>query len=258
MGGFLFALFAPSNSLLLLLGLGLLLAAFGRRRVGLGLAGGAFLAFVAWGVTPIGHALITPLETRFPQPDHLPEKIAGIIVLGGSIDPLKTYYWQQPALNDRAERLTAGVGLARRYPDAPLVFTGGQGLFGENFRFTEADAAAMFFDEQQVENPIILEAASHNTHDNATNLAEILPKDRPGPWVLVTSAYHMPRSVGVFRKAGVDVIPYPVDYKDVPELSGWWYEIARGAHDADFAARAWVALFVYHLRDWTDDLFPRP
>jgi uncharacterized SAM-binding protein YcdF (DUF218 family) len=258
MGGFLFALFSPSNSLLLLLGLGLLLAAFGRQRVGLGLAGGAFLAFVAWGITPIGHALITPLETRFPQPERLPEQIAGIIVLGGSVEPLETYYWQQPALNDRAERLTAGVGLARRHPDVPLVFTGGLGLFGEDFHFTEADAAAMFFHEQQVANPIILEASSHNTHDNATNLAQILPKDRPGHWVLVTSAYHMPRSVGVFRKAGITVLPYPVDYKSVPELSGWWYEIADGANDADFAARAWVALLVYHLRGWTDDLFPGP
>jgi len=256
-GGFLFSVFSPSNSLLLLLGLGLVLALFGLRKTGSGIATVAFVAFVAWGVSPIGHAMITALETRFPQPETLPDRVAGIIVLGGSVEPLESYYWQQPALNDRAERLTEGVALARRYPDAPLVFTGGLGGIGKA-AFTEADVARVFFDDQGVQNPIILEAEASNTYENAMDLAKLLPKDRPGPWLLVTSSYHMPRSVGVFRKAGIDILPYPVDYKSVPEFSGWWYEIAEGADLADFAAREWVALYAYHHRGWIDRTFPAP
>ena len=258
MSGVVFQVLSPSNCLILLAVAGLVLA-WGRwRKTGLTLATIGLLGFVLWGVSPIGSAMIDGLEDRFPPAQELPDQIAGIIVLGGSVEPLETAYWGQPALNDRAERLTQGVALARRYPDAPLAFTGGGQLIVNDKPFTEADVAALFFKEQQVSNPLILEDQALNTHDNATLLAKRLPDDRPGPWILITSAYHMPRAVGLFRAAGIDILPYPVDYKSIPELSGWWYEIARGAHDADFAAREWVALYVYHRRGWIKDLFPAP
>ena len=258
MGAIVFAVFSPSNCLLLLSLLGLALAWGKRRRTGLTLTTIGLLGFVLWGGSPIGSVMIDRLEDRFPQPRTLPDQIAGVIVLGGSVDPLLTAYWGQPALNGRAERLTEGVALARRYPDAPLAFTGGGPLTVNDKPYTEADVAALFFKEQGVTNPIILERHSINTHENATLLAKLLPKDRTGPWILVTSSYHMPRSVGVFRAAGVDILPYPVDYKSIPELSGWWYQIAGSAESADFAAREWVALLVYYWRGWIKEPFPAP
>ena len=258
MSGTVFQVLSPSNCLILLVLAGLVLAWGKWRKTGLTLASVGLLGFIFWGVSPVGSAMIDRLEDRFPQPEKLPDQIAGIIVLGGSVEPLLTAYWGQPALNGRAERLTEGVALARRYPDAPLAFTGGGPLVLGDRRFTEADVAARFFKEQQVSNPLIMEDRAMNTHDNATFLAKLLPSDRPGPWILVTSAYHMPRAVGLFRAAGVDVLPYPVDYKSIPELSGWWYEIADSAAAADFAAREWVALYVYHRRGWIKDVFPAP
>lgn len=256
MGGELWTLFKPSNSFVILTVLGLVLAWVRWRRSGLSLASLGAIALVLWGVSPAGLWLMRPLETRFPQPQ-LPSEIAGIIVLGGSVMPPLTEAWDQPALNDRAERLTEAVALANRYPEAPIAFSGGPWKTSES-DMSEAAVAKRFFRDMGVNNALIREAKAANTHDNAQRLAEVLPQRDTRPWILITSAYHMPRAAGLFARTGLDIIPYPVDYKTTPDSSGWWHEIAAGADGADFAAREWVALFVYYWRGWLDTPFPKP
>lgn len=256
MGAELWTLFKPSNSFLILTVLGLVLA-WGRwRRTGLSIATIGAVGFVLWGISPVGLWLIRPLETRYPPPD-LPEEVAGIIVLGGSVMPPLTEAWEQPALNGRAERLTEAVALANRHPDAPIAFSGGPWKTSGS-DMSEAAVAERFLREMGVENPLIREANAANTHDNAQLLAAALDKETGEPWILITSAYHMPRAAGLFARTDLHVIPYPVDYKTTPDSSGWWYEAADGAVGADFALREWVALLTYYWRGWIDTPFPGP
>ena len=197
------------------------------------------------------------LETRFPQPE-LPDKIDGIIVLGGAVDPRGTARWDQPQLTARVERLTEGATLARRYPEAKLVFTGGS--WQSSDKYSESDVARQFFLQLGIrEDQMIFENQSTSTFENASFTLEAL-KPAPGEvWVLVTSAYHMPRSVGVFRKAGWDIVPYPVDYYTKGEIQFLAIPNAGGAlSTADFVAREWVAMGGYYLKGWSDTFFPGP
>ncbi len=168
-----------------------------------------------FGFLPGGNVLVLPLEQRFATrvPPVPQEKISGIILLGGFEDGSVTESRGGLALNESAERLTETLRLARALPDAKVVFTGGSGsLFGGEG--IGPDIRKIFIDAGIEPSRIVIENDSRNTYENATLTKAILrptPQDR---WLLVTSAFHMPRSVGVFRKAGFDVIPYPVDISD--------------------------------------------
>ena len=177
----------------------------GRRLAVIGIAG----LFVL-GATPFSRAIIRPLEDRFPIMRGDLGHVDGIIVLGGAVDTTR----HQVRFSDAASRMTEAVALARRYPDARLVFSGGSGSLVGSGRNTEAAWAHVLFHDLGIPNErLMLEDKSRNTRENATfTKALIAPK--PGErWLLVTSAHHMPRSVACFRAAGFPVIPYPVDFR---------------------------------------------
>ena len=107
----------------------------------------------------------------------------------------------------------AAAALARRFPNARVVFSGGSAnLISNDAR--EADFAGAIFESLGVDKSrLIMERESRNTQENA-EFSKALVKPKEGErWVLVTSAFHMPRSVGLFRKAGFAVEPYPVDWR---------------------------------------------
>ncbi len=141
------------------------------------------------------------------------------------------------------------------------MFSGGSGrLF--NQEQTEADAMPLVMRAIGLDpGRVILEGKSRTTHENATFTRDLV-KARPGEtWVLVTSAYHMPRAVGCFREAGFPVIPYPVDYQTLPE-GGRWFDKPIG-FDSGFeslttAVREFIGLAAYRMAGYTDALFPRP
>ena len=227
---------------------------FGRWPLAAGL--GFFVVVLA---TPLGPLLVMPLEDRFSRPDPAPARIDGVIVLGGAVDQNLTEARGIPALNGAAERMTEAVVLARRFPEARIVFTGGQGSLVHG-GLTEADVAralwtAMGLDQARV----TYESESRNTHQNAV-LTRALVQPKPGEtWLLVTSASHMPRAVGVFRAAGWPVVPWPVNYRTGRSLIA--------LYDAPFpdrlgqvegAVREWIGLAAYWLMGRTDALFPAP
>jgi uncharacterized SAM-binding protein YcdF (DUF218 family) len=204
-----------------------------------------------------------PIENRFAPPA-LPDEIDGVVVLGGAVEEQISARRGQAALNDGAERVTALVELARRYPDARLVVSGGTGSLvggpGHPARALEA-----FYREQGLDlGRITFEERSRNTQENAALTRQLV---RPGPderWLLVTSAYHMPRSVGVFRQAGWPVIAYPVDYRsgsvDLRSMLGRLAEpdLAARLIELDLAIKSWVGLLAYRLMGRTSALFPAP
>ena len=248
----------PSDAIAILGLVGVVLLAFGRRRAGTALASAAVLILVVCGWLPVGSALMMPLETRFPVPK-LPDRVTGIVWLGGAVDPLLSSAHGRPEINEAAERLTATVELARRYPEARILLSGGIGRLSTNGSKSEAFWARRLIEGLGVApGRISVDTTSRNTIQNAENSVRIA-KPRPGEtWLLVTSAYHMPRSVACFEKVGFDVLPYPVD--DRTMRADLWQpteSVSAGLARTDVAVHEWIGLVAYHLAKGTA-LFPGP
>jgi uncharacterized SAM-binding protein YcdF (DUF218 family) len=227
---------------------------FGRWPLALGL--GWFAAVFA---LPVSALLTLPLEERFARPAVPPAEVTGVLVLGGAVEQQLTQAHGIPALNGAAERMTEAVALARRYPEARVVFTGGSAAIVPGGP-TEADTARRLFTDLGLPpDRLVLEAESRNTHENAVLTHRLL---QPGPgetWLLVTSASHMPRSVGVFRAAGWSVVPWPVNYTTGRDPALWWnWPFSTRLGQAEWALREWVGLLAYRLMGRTDALFPAP
>ncbi len=200
-----------------------------------------------------------PLEDRFPRPAEAPARVDGIVVLGGAVEQDLTEARGIPALNGAAERMTEPVALMRRHPEARLVFTGGQGALLHG-GLTEADVARRLWTGMGVPpERMLFETAARNTHENAV-LTHALARPRPGEtWLLVTSASHMPRSVGVFRRAGWSVVPWPVNYRTGRGLNVWYSaSLPTRLGEFEWGTREWIGLVAYRLMGRTDAVFPAP
>jgi uncharacterized SAM-binding protein YcdF (DUF218 family) len=258
-------LLQPSTLIALLIGYGAILiwtgwARWGRRFVSIG----AVLLLVA-GLSPLGNALILPLEDRFPRADlQAPPPPTGFIILGGAEDRLVGTARNVPALNEAAERMVEAAVLARRFPEAKIAFSGGDAgiLYKAG---SEAEGAESLLTALGVpRDRLILEAKSRDTYENAVFLKEELTRTGElGPdkrWVLITSAYHMPRSMGAFRAAGFNVEPWPVDYRTRGEndLTRPFDKVSEGLRRVDVATKEWVGSLAYWLTGRSDALFPAP
>ncbi len=174
----------------------------------------AILILITVGMTPLGLMAAAPLENRFPQPAADMPPPFGIIVLGGAVNgPVSKARGE--IVFDEGERMIEAAFLAKRYPQARMVFTGGSGsLIAES---KEAPAARELLIELGVDPArIIVEEKSRNTEENAQFTAAIVRPEPKQRWLLVTSAFHMPRAIGVFEKAGFDVsrIRSPIERLD--------------------------------------------
>ena len=257
-GKLVWALLQPGNLLLLCLLAGVFLLLRGRRRGELPVVLSA-IGFLLLAVAPIGPAMMVVLEQRFPRPPKLPERIDGILVLGGAVDPRISLAYGETVFNGSVARVLAGVALARHHPEAKLALVGGEGeLFPVGF--AESRATTGFVLEEGIPAArIIIEDRSRSTHENAVFAKELI---RPGTgqnWVLVTSAFHMPRAVAVFRAVDWPVIPYPVDFKVDPRTGlRANFNLLDGLDTSTIAGKEWAGLVGYRLSGWTEDLFPAP
>jgi uncharacterized SAM-binding protein YcdF (DUF218 family) len=249
--------FEPANLLLLILMFGLWRMMRSRRRRGMALVGFAAWSFLAVAVLPIGQWMILPLEDRFPSIPP-PEKVDGIIELGGSLEPDITLARGQPALDEAAERVTATLTLARRYPQARIVLSGGNAdiLPGAP---SEAVATRDLLTAMGLPaDRILVESHSRTTYENALYSKE-LARPKPGEvWLLVTSAAHMPRAVGCFRRLGWEVTPFPVDYRARPGVHLVPISLDKNLMLVNKAMHEWIGLVVYRLLGRTNALFPGP
>ena len=255
----------PSTFIALLIGYGAILiwtgwARWGRRFV----SAGALLLLVA-GLSPLGNALILPLEDRFPRADlDRPPPPAGLIILGGAENRLVGSARKAPTVNEAGERLLEGAILAHRFPEAKVAFSGGDAgiLYKSN---SEAEGAAAILTQLGVaRDRLILEANARDTYENAVYLKKELEAEAKfgadSRWLLITSAYHMPRSMGAFRQAGFEVEPWPVDYRTrgPADFTKPFDKVSEGLRRVDTAAREWVGLLAYWLTGRINALFPSP
>lgn len=256
----LWMLSAPANVIVLLLAAGSVLLLRGDLAWGRALVVAATALFVLLGALPVGTVLLRLLEDRFPAPSLDGVKPSGVIVLGGAVDQIVSRERGQIELTDAATRLTAGAVLARRFPDAKILYTGGSNALVEQNDGEAEWAKRLLVDLGVPAERILVENASRNTEENARFSRALVEPKADDVWLLVTSAYHMPRSVGVFRAAGFGVMPFPVDYR----TSGTWrdYEPSRdagfGLDRFAFASREWVGLLAYRLTGRTGAFFPGP
>jgi uncharacterized SAM-binding protein YcdF (DUF218 family) len=249
----------PTNFLVLLGILGVILLATRFAALGRKLLIASMLLLAICGFLPLGNLLLYPLEKRFPPWDADRGAPDGIIVLGGPIDADLSAAHDTPVISSAPDRIVAAVELARKYPNARIVFTGGSpNLISNDAR--EADFAGEIFEALGIDKKrLILERRSRNTYENAA-FSKALVAPKPGErWLLVTSAFHMPRAVGLFGKVGFAVEPYPVDWR-VGGGAGLFAfsQAAIGLARTDIASREWLGLLAYRLAGRTDALFPGP
>src|SRR5256885_11722465 len=220
----------------------------------------AVLLLVICGLSPLGKILLYPLEQRFPSWDGARGAPDGIIVLGASIEADLSVAHNMPVVHGAPDRIIAAAALAKRYPNARVLFSGGSAnLISNDAR--EADFAGAVFESLGVDKSrLIMERASRNTQENAEfSKALVKPKDGER-WVLVTSAFHMPRSVGLFRKAGFAVEAYPVDWRGGGrgDLMNFSDVILDRPGRTEGAVREWMGAVAYPATGQGDGLLPRP
>ena len=254
-------LLQPSSLMTGALMAGSLLTFTAWRRLAGTLLFGALTALLVCGLSPLADVLIHPLEQRFPRAElaRSGPPVAGIIVLGGAWDDRAVGSPDVVPLGEAGERYTEAVVLTRRLPEAKLVFSGGSGtlIVAE---LPEAEVAARLFAALGVpEGRMVLESKSRDTCENARFSAQLLAPQSDQRWLLLTSASHMPRAVGSFRKAGWPVVAYPVNYGTTGEsMPPFQFNFGYGINSLSFAIHEYVGLLSYWLTGKTDALFPGP
>jgi uncharacterized SAM-binding protein YcdF (DUF218 family) len=252
---------APSNLVAVVLVIGPALwrwkrtAKFGR--VTAVSAAGVFLTIV---ILPLGDWMIGGLERRFPPFEackaNAGQPVAGILLLGGAVGVRTVSGRIEEDLGSSADRIWLAAELAGKFLDAPVLISGGQVFPREGAR-SEAEATAdLLRDLGVARERIIVETTSRTTAENAAYASQMT--DREGYWLLVTSAFHMPRSMGAFRKAGVRVIAAPTDWMvddDAPLLT---LNAVDRLGRFDLAVREYLGLLAYRLTGRTATLIPGP
>jgi len=254
-------LLLPTNFLIVLAVIGAVLSLTGFARAGRRIMIAAILLLALAAFSPLGNLLLYPLESRFPAWNAAQGAPDGIVVLGGPIDPDLSLAHDVPVIRAAPDRIVAAAALARKYPNAKIVFSGGSSsLISSEAR--EADYATTVFESLGVDKArLIMDRASRNTYENAV-LSKQLAAPKPGErWLLVTSAFHMPRAVGLFRKVGFAVEPCPVDWhvgRDAADILAFTQFSTDGLVRTDIAVREWLGLVAYWLAGRTSTLFPGP
>lgn len=250
----------PLNLAIFLTLIGAIAALLNRRR--LAIAGGGLGALVlvlsAW--TSFGTMLMAPLENRFQRPAALPERVDGIVVLGGGMEGAINLVRGGYELNRGGDRFVEALRLARLYPDAKIVISGGVGTILLNGEGDADTAVRLFRDFGFPRERLVIEDKSRDTFENARFSKELV-NPRPGEtWLLITSAFHMPRSMGLFRKVGFPVVAWPSDYRTTgAEGVGIFQDNPTDLLDVTTVAiREWVGLAGYWLAGRIDTIFPGP
>ncbi len=206
-------LLAPGSLLLVVLTGGLLLLWIGNVKWARVVLTTVSLLMLFIALFPVGEWLLYPLESKYSNRVEWPQQIDGIVVLSGAEKTKVSKSWGSAEFNGSMERDSAFIELAGQFPAAKLVFTGGTGSMIDQ-QTRAADIARRFFIQQGLDpRRILFERESRNTHENAIFSKKRVQPEADENWLLVTSAWHMPRAMGTFCQNRWKLIPYPVDYQ---------------------------------------------
>ena len=217
------------------------------RRLASSMLWGGMLVLGLLGFNAAPDALLRSLESQYKVPTlKQGNYYAGVIVLGGATGGPAIYKAHaQVPLGEAAERMTEPVALMRKFPNFELIFSGGEGRLVPTGT-TEAEIAKVFYEEQGVDmKRVTLESKARNTRENARQVAALLGERCKQPWLLVTSAWHMPRSMAEFEATGCNVTAYPVDFHTAEESSWTEYSMAGSLGAWQKALHEYLGMFVY-------------
>ena len=211
------------------------------------------LLIVGW--LPTSEIFLRPLENAISKIDIgklSVDEIGGIIILGGAIEGGEIAVDRgEISIYSSAERVTKAFELIRKYPDVPFIFTGFSGRITPR-GVSEADAFKQLIQEQGLAGRDgYYENQSRNTYENVILIKPMIAEIEKGrpvkPWLLVTSASHMYRSVQIFQKQGLNVIPIPVDYQTANSLQWTAFDLVDGAQNWNKLAHEIIGLFAYWI-----------
>lgn len=239
----------------LLAGLLLILARFRRSGGALG-ALGLLVLFLSL-FTTTGPYLLQILENRFPRPSPRAE-LSCIVVLGGAFENEVMAGRGGMEFNQAGDRFIETVRLATAYPAARILVSGGDGSFSGAYEGDARASEAFFAAFGVARQRLIREEQSRTTFENAMNTKDLLAANGLENCALVTSAFHMPRSVALFQGLGIEVLPWPTDYRTSGKirLGLDFTQPSLNAQLTTTAAREWIGLLGYRLSGRTSTVLP--
>ncbi len=249
---------SPGNCLTLLLVVGAFLGVSHSERyrlAGQKICFAAALLFFLIGIFPVGSWLLVPLENKYPPQQ--PEQVAGIILLGGDEKPHRSEARGQPVYLDSGRRYITFAALARRYPDAKLLFSGGSMLLKPDAEMKDSEVAAEALKNIGIPvEKMLFERTSRNTYENAVLSCNLVHPTPDQKWLLVTSAFHMPRAIATFQKAGWNVAPATTGYlTDGTYTTRLEFNLGEHLQQMSWAAHEYYGLLAYWLMGYTDSLW---
>ena len=252
-------LLLPSNLVIVAALAGLALMATRWRRAGTRMMIVSLILLAVIGFSPAGDLLTYALESRFPPWDPARGAPDGIVVLGGEISPKLSRDHGEPVVGRDTARIVAMAKLARSYPNARIVYSGGDASLLGN-QPPETDFVRPLLDSFGIARErVLLEARSRNTADNAVFTKELVKPKSGERWLLVTSARHIPRAIGCFRRIGFPIEAYPVGWRTGKKSDLMMSKIfSKGLARFDSAAYEWIGLLAYWITDKTSELLPSP
>jgi len=179
-----------------------------KQKTGKGIILLGIASLIIFSYAPFADVPLRSLEYRYPAlVDVLPfSDVAWVVVLGGGHHSDNALPVTSQLSESSIARLVEGVRIHRLLPKSRLVLSGGP-VFDP---VSEAKVMAEIAGTMGIEgNTIILEELSRDTKDQARFIKKIVEDE---PFVLVTSASHMPRSMALFQKLNMNPIPAPADY----------------------------------------------
>jgi uncharacterized SAM-binding protein YcdF (DUF218 family) len=213
---------------------------------------GLVLLILFWflGTRPIADAVLWPLESRYEVPDVVSlqkQRVKQVVVLTGGGYPIQGEMLSIGFPHASMYRFLGGLELCSRLgEDCLIIFSGSAGRQRGylTVALTMQDLCRLIAPGRQV----LAEARSESTAEHPANVKPLLRRE---PFVLVTSAYHMPRSMRSFKRAGLNPIPYPVDFLS---SGGYrWVDVLPSFEDfwkMNVALREYQALVLYTLKGW--------
>jgi uncharacterized SAM-binding protein YcdF (DUF218 family) len=207
--------------------------------------------------TTVGNYMLQGLEDRFPKPQD-PQSLECMIVLGGAFENEVNTTRHGIEFNAGGDRFIEALRLAQKYPQARILISGGDGSMSGVYEGDAATSARFFPLFGVARERMVEETTSRTTFENAVNTKELLASKGLSNCLLITSGYHMPRSVGIFRKLGIDVVPWPTDYRtDGREGLGLDFtQPGRNSQNLATAVREWFGLVGYYFAGRTSAIYP--
>lgn len=242
-------LLALDSLLIIWLALGVLSVLLAWQRLAKWLLSSLLLVCLVIGLFPVGEWLLYSLERQYPPISLQAETVSGVIVLGGGEQNAQTHAWQQVSLGSGGERPLALLQMARRLPaDIPIVFTGGTGKMTAQGMSGAAVVQQLLRDHDIDIERVTFEGQSRNTVENAVLSKQLVQPEANDNWLLVTSAFHMPRSVAIFCKQDWNVTPYPVDFRSRKDkLWRMDWDFAKHLRNLNTAYKEWLGILAYKL-----------